>query len=235
VAQLYEEVEMIIIPGEQNTPQWDQCRLGIPTASAADRLVTASLKPSTQADQYIYECLAEWISGIPYGDFKGNWHTERGHELEPTGRAGYEFITGNVVEQVCFVYRDDDRLVGCSPDGLTVLSQHRKGHLIYGGGVEIKCPIETIFLAYLVAGGVPKKYLPQMHASMWITGLDRWDLVAHNEKWEPYIVSVERDEKWDKAIGAAYTQFIERLLEKRADPNIIAMRERRLELEENDE
>ena len=80
-----------------------------------------------------------------------------------------------------------------------------------------------------------KKYLPQMHASMWITQLDRWDFVAHHENWEPYIVTVERDEKWDKAIEVAYTQFIERMLEKRADPNIIAMRERRLEQEYSNE
>ncbi len=230
---------MIIIPGEQNTPEWDQCRLGIPTASAADRLVTASLKPSSQADQYLNECIAEWICGIPYGDFKGNWHTERGHEQEPTGRAGYEFITGNEVAEVCFVYRDDDRLTGCSPDGLVMEYQPSmpdgEPEPEPVRGVEIKCPIETIFLAYLVGGGAPKKYLPQMHASMWITGLDRWDFVAQTENWEPYIVTVERDEKWDKAIEVAYTQFIERMLEKRADPNIIAMRERRLELEYSNE
>ena len=208
---------------EQGTDEWHQLRLGIPTASCYDRIVTASGKPSSQADAYINELTAEWIAGKPYGDWQGNAHTERGHLFEDDARAAYEFLTDRTVKQAAFVYRDKDRLTGCSPDGLIY-----KGRKLVGG-TEIKCPIDTIHLAYVVAGVCPAKYLPQVQGSMWICGVDSWDFISYHQEWEPFVVKVEREEKWSKSFDDLLPGFIERLLEKRESPAVKALRDRRLQ------
>ena len=219
---------MIIIPGEQGTEEWHALRLGIPTASNFDRIVTATGRASSQAEQYCNECVAEWITGEPASEWGGNTDTERGHLFEDDARAAYEWETDNEVEQVAFVYKDDQNLVGCSPDGLVVLSQGKR-KVIHGGGVEIKCPRATIHVSYLVGGGPPAKYLPQIQGSMWICDLDRWDFVSYHQNYDPLIVQVARSEEFSKILDKAVPEFIERMLEKRNNPKFIEMREMRLE------
>ena len=46
---------MIILDMEQGTEEWLQARMGIPTASAFDRIFTASFKPSAQSNAYTHE------------------------------------------------------------------------------------------------------------------------------------------------------------------------------------
>ena len=212
---------MIVIPGEQGTEEWHALRLGIPTASNFDRIVTASGRASSQAEQYCNECVAEWITGEPASDWGGNTDTERGHLFEDDARAAYEWETDNEVEQVAFIYKDKQRLVGCSPDGLVAGKPK--------GGVEIKCPRATIHVSYLVGGAIPAKYLPQVQGSMWITGRRWWDFVSYHQNYDPLIVRVERDEVFSKALDKAVPEFIERMLEKRNNPKFIEMREMRLE------
>lgn len=216
--------EPIVVAGEQGTPKWHALRLGIPTASCFDRIVTASGNASSQIPDYINECVAEWVVGEPYGDWGGNHHTERGHEMEPRARSAYEMITNTPVRQVAFVYRDEERMVGCSPDGL-----------IYEGsrlvtGAEIKSPVETIFMAYDIGQVCPKKYIPQVQGCMWICGVPTWEFIAYHENWEPFIVTVYADPKFQRALDKHVPLFIEQMLEKRAEPRIIEMRERRLEM-----
>ena len=212
---------MIVVPGEQGTEGWHQMRLGIPTASCFDRIITASGGASSQAEQYMAECVAEWITGQPASDWQGNTDTERGHLFEDDARATYEWETEQKVEQVAFCYRDESKLVGFSPDGLI----KRK---TYSGGVEIKCPRATIHVAYLVLGQCPKKYLPQIQGTMWIADLPWWDFVSYHQDYDPLIVRVERDEKFSKAFDKHIPLFIEQMLEKRSNPKFIEMREMRL-------
>ena len=54
---------MIIHGCEQGTDEWFQARCGIPTASSFDKLITPTGKPSTQADAYMHQLLAEWVMG----------------------------------------------------------------------------------------------------------------------------------------------------------------------------
>lgn len=214
---------MIIMRGEQGTDEWHEMRLGIPTASNFDRIVTASGGMSSQADQYCNECVAEWITGESASDFAGNTDTERGHLFEPDARAEFEFQTDIEVHQVAFVYKDKKKLVGCSPDGLIQLSPRKHA------GVEIKCPRATIHVSYLVGGAIPKKYLPQVQGSMWICGADHWHFVSYHQNYDPLIVRVERDEKFSKVLDRTVPLFIEKMLEKRNNPKFIEMREMRLE------
>jgi len=50
---------------EQGSERWLQARLGIPTASAFDKIVTSTGKASTQSNAYMNKLLAEWLTGRP--------------------------------------------------------------------------------------------------------------------------------------------------------------------------
>jgi len=217
---------MIVVEGEQGTDEWHALRLGIPTASCFERIVTASGGASSQANQYAAECVAEWVTGESASEFQGNTDTERGHLFEPDARAFYEFERGVKVRQVAFCYKDKSKLVGMSPDGLIYADGTIK-HL--KRGLEIKCPRAAIHVAYFALGVIPRKYQPQVQGSMWIAGKDEWDFVSYHQDYDPLIVRVERDEKFSKALDKQIPLFIEKMLEMRARPELIDMREQRLE------
>ena len=119
---------MIVLDHEQGTEEWFAARLGKPSASMFSKLITTTGKPSSSADGYINQLMAEIITGHSEGHFS-NAHTERGNLLEPDARDMYEFISGNEVLEVGFIL-DDSLDFGCSPDGLVGTD----------GGLELKCP-----------------------------------------------------------------------------------------------
>ena len=108
---------------------WIEARLGIPTASEFSKIVTPGGKLSASRDEYIGTLLAEWALGEQDAEFQSEW-AERGKLLEPEARDYYRFHRDADVATVGFVYRDDARSVGCSPDGI-----------VGGDGLlELKCP-----------------------------------------------------------------------------------------------
>ena len=116
---------------EQGSDAWQQLRLGIPTASAFDRILTPKkLEPSAQQEMYIAELNAEWKSGEPCDDFGGGEWVERGKALEPEARREYAFEAKAKPEEVAFIYKDEQHMVGCSPDALVGDE----------GLLELKCP-----------------------------------------------------------------------------------------------
>ena len=103
------------------------------------------------------------------------------------------------VTEVGFLTRDDG-IVGCSPDGLI----YRDGEPV--AGLELKCPLAKNHLGYLVDGGVPKAYIPQVHFSMSITGLP-WYFMSFCPGIDPHIVLVEPD-TYTRAMGNAVDRFL---------------------------
>lgn len=196
---------MIILDMEQGTEEWLQARMGIPTASAFDRIFTASFKPSAQSNAYMGGLLAEHLTGKRPDNFETEW-TIRGHELEPSARRLYEAVSGNAVEEVGVVYRDEAKDRSCSPDGLIDRTH----------GLEIKCPKLENHIGYVLDGVLPRKYAPQVHGSMYITDLDSWDFFSYHPDFRPLLVRVERDEKIDKAIGKCLDAFCEKLANEKA-------------------
>ena len=73
---------LILLNCEQGSEAWHQARLGIPTASQFDRIVTASGTASKQATGYLAELLAEHITGQT-GDNYQSADMQRGVELDP--------------------------------------------------------------------------------------------------------------------------------------------------------
>lgn len=191
---------MIIVDHEQGTPEWVAARLGIPTASNFKRILTATGKLSTSVDTYFYELLAERITKQPANDYTNEWMA-RGTELEPEARSTYEFIYDTQVEQVGFVYLDDRRHVGCSPDGLVGDD----------GTIEIKAPKASTHVKYLLDGKCPADYVPQVQGQLWITGRKFCDFMSYHPDCDPLFVRVLRDNDYIEALTKEVDKLSKRI------------------------
>jgi exodeoxyribonuclease (lambda-induced) len=185
---------------EQCSPEWFAAHAGVPGASSFDQVLTSQGKPSAQRQKLIYRLVGELLIGKREEGFCSP-AMQRGTEMEAEARAAFSFITGLEVEQVGFIYHDEQRRWGCSPDGLIVGSKQ---------GLEIKCPTLPVHIAYLLAGKLPTDYFPQVQGSMAVTGYDAWHFFSYYPECRPLHVVVDRDDKWI----AAFKQEIEKLCDE---------------------
>ena len=195
---------LITLDCEQGSEEWLQARLGIPTATGFENIVTATGKKSSAQIKYMAELIEESILGLQDGSFKSKF-MERGNQLEPLARSAYEFVTGNTVTQVGGVYLDDKKEVMVSPDGL--IPELKKG-------LEIKCPKMSTHIRYLLEGGVPSEYIIQVQANLWVTGYDTWDFVSYCPEYQKqplYIFTTHRDQALMTAFNKLIPQFLNTL------------------------
>lgn len=193
---------MIILNDEQGSPEWLASRLGRPSASMFGKLVTGSGKPSGSAESYINEMIAERLTGRSKPFFT-NEHMERGNFLEPEARQAYEFITDFEVVETGFIL-DDSQEFGCSPDGLVAND----------GGLEIKCPSDSVHVSYLRAGKVPAKYYQQVQGCMMITGREWWDFMSYHPEMPHLLVRMKRNEKFIKAMAEQLEAAVKTIVEE---------------------
>ncbi len=194
---------MIALDCEQGSQEWHDARLGVATSSEFSKIITpAKGDYSSQAAGYMNKLIAELITGKEATGFMSDW-MERGKEMENEARSWYEFTQGVTVEQVGFVYRDDRKLVGCSPDGL-----------LEGKGFEIKCPSPGVMVSYMLAETLPREYIPQVQGSMFVTGLDEWDFMAYHPDFDPLLLTVERDNEYISKLEKYLHKFTKEMQEK---------------------
>lgn len=197
---------MIILDHEQGTEEWFAARRGKPSASNFGRLITRTGKPSSSAEGYINQLIAERLTGKSEPIYINEW-MQRGTELEPEAREAYEYVSGNDVLETGFIL-DTGWRWGCSPDGL-ITNQ---------GGIEIKCPAPTTMVSYLRDPEVGvKKYWQQIQGCMWITKRDWWDFFAYHPEMPHVLVRVDRDDQYIEKMAEEVTKAaneIENQLEK---------------------
>ena len=194
---------LITLDCEQGSEEWLAARLGIPTATGFENIVTATGKKSASYIKYMAELIEESILGG--GDTFKSGFMERGNQLEPQARAAYEFLTGNDVIQVGGVYLNENRDVMVSPDGLIPSLQK---------GLEIKCPKMSTHIRYLLEGGVPTEYVIQVQANLWVTGYDTWDFVSYCPEYQKqtlYLFTVERNPLLMSAFDKLIPKFLNTL------------------------
>ena len=195
---------LITLDCEQGSEEWLAARLGIPTATGFENIVTATGKKSASYIKYMAELIEESIIGLQDESFKSRF-MERGNQLEPLARSAYEFITGNVVTQVGGVYLDENKEVMVSPDGL--IPELKKG-------LEIKCPKMSTHIRYLLEGGLPSEYVIQVQANLWVTGYETWDFVSYCPEYQRqtlYLFTVERNPLLMSAFDKLIPQFLNTL------------------------
>ncbi len=172
---------MKILDIEQGTEEWFKARIGIPTASNFNKIVTAKGDKSKQADKFMYKLAGEAVSGEIEEQFKSS-HMERGVELEEEARQLYQIITGNKVDTtgICL-----DNGIGYSPDGM----------IGEDGLLEIKCPSIATHVKYLLDNKCPTEYVQQVQGGLLITDRKWVDFVSYYPNLKPLIVRVNRDEE----------------------------------------
>lgn len=188
---------MIIVNCEQYSPEWWELRLGKPTASTFSKIVTSTGKKSTSWKDMAYKFAAELERGKADETFRSE-AMKRGSEMEDEAREFYAFSYDEKVEQVGLVFANEKRLWSCSPDGLMPKR-----------GLEIKCPTPGVHKKYSYEGKLPTTYKPQVYGSLWICDeVDEWDFFSYHPDMEPFLITVDRDDKGYKT----YVEAIEKHL-----------------------
>ena len=187
---------------EQGTPEWFRLRLGKPSASRFKDCVTGTGKLSSSVEKYMHELLAERLSMKRFEGFD-TFHMKRGRELEPQAADVFTFQTDLPCREVGFV-TDDKEAVGCSPD-----------RLVGDIGLEIKCPMHTTQVKYLIdyhkEGIMPPEYYAQVQGTMWIMDLPEYWFMSYHPDLPNLIMKVSRDDKYIAGLQAAIEKLLEDL------------------------
>jgi putative phage-type endonuclease len=186
---------------EQGSEDWFRARKGRLTASQMAKVITPTGKLSSQWEKLAIRLAGECVKPNEIPAFLGNIHTDRGHEMEPVARDWFTEWSGLDVRTVGFVTKDDNPVLGCSPDALI----YKKDKPVCG--LEIKCPLIENHALYHYEGGVPEQYRAQVHGSMVVTGLREWWFVSFNEGTEPFTHLQTWDEYTDK-VAEALDEFV---------------------------
>lgn len=183
----------------QGSPAWIQARLGIPTASGFDRIVTPKTrKISASAEKYLFEKCAEWALGHPVTDVNTAFMDRGKGPLEDQAIATYAFDNRIEVDRVGFITTNDGRY-GCSPDGLIGAD----------GALEIKCLSAVNHIGALL--GTADEYSLQIQGQMLVTGLSWVDRMYFNPTLPIVVQRVNRDEELVCILSGALRDFCDRL------------------------
>lgn len=187
---------MIIVDCEQNSEEWFKEKLGKPSASNASKIIQNDGKPSKQRAGYLYELAGEIITGRREETYQ-NGNMLMGQEREVESRSFYELSQGVEVKKVGVIYKDEQRLFLCSPDGV-VNNEY---------GLEMKNVLPKTQVKYLLDEELPSEYFSQVQFSLHVTGFKFWEFLSYVPGIKPFIVRVPRDEKFLKMLSVELEVF----------------------------
>ncbi len=188
---------MKIIDCVQSSPEWHAARCGVPTSSNFDKLVTSKGLPSKQKDKYLWRLAGERVTRVSEEGYK-NATMDRGNILEAEARETYEFITGKTVTEVGFCLAEG---YGASPDGL----------VDDDGMLEIKCPIISTHVSYLLKGVMPIDYVQQVQGQLLVTGRKWCDFMSYFPSLRPLIIRIYPDKDFQEALKKELVSFCNEL------------------------
>lgn len=193
---------MRIIDCIQGSPEWFAARCGIPTASNFDKIVDMSGNPSKQRKKYLYQLVGERITGKPEETFQ-SFAMLRGKEVEAEARNFYELTNAQKIATVGICLSDGDALYGASPDGMVGKD----------GAIEIKCPMLSTHVSYLLEGKLPSDYFQQVQGQLFVTGRRWCDFISYYPGMNPLIVRVLPDKGFQEKLKAELESFCTELEE----------------------
>lgn len=190
---------------EQRSEEWFEARKGLLTASSVGGAL--GVAPYASRADVMRRMVREWHGAEQ--EFGGNIATDYGERNESGALIEYEMETGNAVQQVGFVTRED--WAGASPDAFVGDD----------GGLEIKCPFGKRKdgagdLAFKPLAKQPH-YYAQVQFSLWVTGRAWW----HFFQWAPGGTSLETvkpDDAWLAENMPKLRQFYAEYLAERDNP-----------------
>lgn len=178
---------MIFYDVEQNTDEWMNIRSGIPTASHFSKLITSTGEPSKSMPDYAATLAGNAFAGKSLDSWGGNYHTERGHEIEPEARDWYSFVHSEVTS-AGFV-TDNNGKYGCSSDGFVSDT----------GLVEFKCLSAKehvkALMYYRKHEKCPTTYVQQTQGQIYICQREWCDLVFYHPDLPKLVIRQHPDDK----------------------------------------
>lgn len=188
---------------EQNTEEWHLIRLGKPTGSVAGSLITPTGKPAAAMEKYAAQLANDLYLKKLQESWGGNYHTERGHRLEPAAASMYALVYGRDVQRVGFV-TDDDEQYGVSPDRF----------VDNDGMLEIKCLSRdkhtAAFVYYKEKGKAPPDYYSQVQMQLLVTGRKWCDLFYYHPELPDCIIRIKPDEEYQKTLKSQLTKVLKK-------------------------
>ena len=188
---------MIIHNFDQRTDEWYQIRLGRLTGSDFHTFLGSS---ETKKNKLLQKA-AEKITGESDEEHIITEDIQRGIDLEDEAILMYEMQTGNTVDKVGFIERDE--FSGCSPDGLVGEE----------GIIEVKCPKQSVFLKQVVEDKIKPEYYTQIQYNLFISGRKWCDYIAYNKKFPLFIKRFNVDKEVFEKIEKALNECTEKIKE----------------------
>lgn len=195
---------MQIFDCEQGSPEWFECRRGIPTASEFSTVLTKgrSGQPSKTRRKYMMRLAGEILTGENSEGFT-SYYTERGKMMEDEARKLYSFLNNNAtLHRVGFVRNGN---AGCSPDSLV-------GDV---GSLEIKSAQPEVLLDALLdvidKGEFPPEHYAQCQGVLWIAEREWIDILGYWPTLSPLQKRVYRDEPYIKNLSDEVDRFNDEL------------------------
>lgn len=187
---------------EQGSPAWLELRLGRPTASEFDKIVTplGKLSKAETSTKYAYWLTAERMLNRPLTSIDNLKWVERGKLMEPAALKMYRFEHALDVRKVGFITTDDGR-IGASPDGLVVGEN---------AAVELKCPSEQVQMGYVLDGFGPAYYV-QVQGQMLVGEFEWVDRYAFHPEMPSAHKRTYRDEPFIAKLREGLDEFTDRL------------------------
>ena len=193
---------IIVTDIQQGSPEWFQACCGNVGASNIDKIVTTKGERSKQRDDYMMTLCAERITGKREVGFTTQAMLN-GIEREAEARTLFEMANNCEVQQVGLIYKDKKKLCHCSPDGLIGDKE----------GFEVKNPLSKTHIKYLLNGSLPTEYFCQIQFSLSVSERDAWWFMSHYPGLKPFILQINRDEKWIAKMESELNSFNEELAE----------------------
>ncbi|WP_245492515.1 lambda exonuclease family protein [Mesorhizobium sp. M4A.F.Ca.ET.090.04.2.1] len=216
----------------QGTPEWFECRRGLPTASQFSTVISEGRSDGTMANTLI-DALVK--SGCSAAQLAAAVKAAKSKNANPAAtRSKYmrelagEILTGELSESYSNAHmergsdQEDDarrlyafhtdtepKLVGFVRNGNAGCSPDS----IIGnnGGLEIKSALAHIQIDRLFRNELPSEHKAQVHGNIWLCEREWWDFMSYCPKLPPLIKRVYRDEVYIASIATAVRIFNEEL------------------------
>lgn len=180
---------------EQNTPEWHECRRGLPTASM---FATVMAKGEGKVRKtYMLKLAGEIVTGQCAENYT-NHHMLRGHEQEPVARDIYAMEREVEPELVGFV-RNGAK--GCSPDAL----------IGSRGLLQIKSAEAHILIEKLLRDDFPPEHKAQCQGELLVTEREWNDLAIYSPGLPLVIHRTQRDESYLANLSGEIDRFNDEL------------------------
>lgn len=184
-----------IIDCEQNSPQWNEARRGVVTASEF-ATVMANGKGGAESvtrRKYLYKLAGEIITG-ELAETYNNAILERGHTMEGEARDAYAFMRDADPQLVGFVRNGR---VGGSPDAFVGDD----------GILELKTKQPSVLIETLLRDGFPPEHKAQCQGLLLVCEREWIDLAAYWPKMPLYVCRATRDHSYIAQLRDALDRF----------------------------